>query len=120
MIALVLKVFAIALAAFGVVWGTAGCGASDPTTAANTKANRCERVVLGKDSQGIAAYAEVVMPIGVDCATAQLVVAQWGRQQIGKGAAKLPPGWKCDASAQSPACRKGNASVGLTLVYPSN
>ena len=76
--------------------------------------------MLGKDSQGITVYGEVVRPTGVDCATAQAVVREWGHQQIGVGyEANLPAGWKCDENGPGPPCTKGSASVDLVLVYPA-
>ena len=101
--------------------GASACGSSPTSTAAETKPSECEQVVLGKDSGGITVYGEVVRPTGVDCATAQVVVREWGHQQLGVGyEANLPAGWKCDGSGPPPPCTKGSASVGLVLVYPAN
>lgn len=95
----------------------AGCGGSDDDSSKGTASGGggCAEVTLGKTDQGVI-KASVVMPKNVDCATAETVVREWGAQQVGLGNAKLPAGWDCSSS--SPPCRKGNASVDLTLNYP--
>lgn len=92
---------------------TAGCGSS--TTATSTGSHTtagCERVKLGT-SGGTTVYASVDRPAHVDCRTAQAVVREWGRQQIGAGEAHLPTGWTCGNGP----CRNGNQRVAFTLDY---
>lgn len=100
-----------------------GCGSdstSTPTTSAGSAAvttaaaASCDRVALGsKDGQTL--YASVDSPANVVCSEAQHVVREWARQQVGLGTARLPKGWACNSDS---VCRRGQASVGMTLIYP--
>ena len=100
----------------------AGCGGGTSNSNSNGKpaaqktvaADSCEHVALGDQGSGTI-YASVDKPTHVDCATAQAVVREWGRQQIGRGNARLPAGWKCNGDS---VCRHGSATVTLTLEYP--
>jgi hypothetical protein len=92
---------------------TPAAGPSGPSGTPAASAS-CPRVLLGQNARG-KAYADVAQHTGVDCKTAAVVVREWGRQQAGLGTAKLPPGWKCDASS---VCRKGGSMVTLTLILP--
>jgi hypothetical protein len=113
----------VLLAILAVSALVAGCGggASSSTGAkpasqkASGGAGTCDHVALGDQGDGTI-YARVDKPTNVDCATAQTVVREWGRQQIGGRDARLPAGWRCDGNS---VCRKGSASVTLTLEYPS-
>ncbi len=51
----------------------------------------------------------------IDCATATIVVGQWGAQRIGTGTALLPLGWRCSGNA----CRNGSRSVSFAIEPPS-
>ena len=98
------------------VLGLTACGS------AGTKTADCQKVILsGQGNQTV--YGEVVKPTGVDCATAQKVVQEWGRQQVGEADAKLPVGWKCGTppnGSTQPPCTNGKASVDFVLEYPQN
>lgn len=92
----------------------AGCSGDEPTD--TTTAATCRDVTLGTPegySQPITATVDD--PRDVPCDTAQLVVREWARQQVGLGTAKLPAGWSCDESS---VCRSSGSSVTFTLNYP--
>jgi hypothetical protein len=80
------------------------------------QAAACPSVDVGvRDGDIDDTFARVHQATNVACATAAVVVQQWGAQQIGAGSALLPDGWSC---TKANTCSNGRSIVSFTLEFP--
>jgi hypothetical protein len=102
----------------GTTQQTTSTGTNTTHTDTTTADQPCGKVPIGNQDGTI--FGIVDKPKNVDCATAQTVVQEWGRQQVGGGnyEAQLPSGWHCTEPDSGPPCRNGDQSVDLILEYP--
>lgn len=87
-----------------------------PETTAQRRSGACPNVEVGaREGDVDVTYARIEQARKVDCATAALVAAQWGRQQLGLEKALLPLGWEC---RQDGVCTNDASRVSFVLVRP--
>lgn len=87
-----------------------------PEATAQRRSGACPNVEVGaREGDVDVTYARIEQARKVDCATAALVAAQWGRQQLGLEKALLPLGWEC---RQDGVCTNDASRVSFVLVRP--